>query len=99
MLLGQPFHLLPFSALTLLYKATGDNFDALALQMVEDGFLLHAMEFLDHCFAVVGYTQLYVQPRATKNLTASGYKSTWASIRVVKQHAALGFMQDCGMRI
>lgn len=34
-----------FSAYTLLYKATGDNFDALALQMIKGCFLLHAMEF------------------------------------------------------
>lgn len=67
--------------------------------MIEDSFFLHAMEFLDHCFTVVEYTWLYVQPCATKNLMASGCKSIWASTRVMKQHAALGFMQDCGMCI
>lgn len=57
--------------------------------MIKDGFHLHAMDFLDYCLTVVR-----VQPRATKKLLASGCKSTWESVKVVKQHAALGFMQD-----
>lgn len=57
--------------------------------MIEDGILAHngVMEFLGHCFMAV--------LAATQNLLASGCKSTWASIMVMKQCAAPGFGQDC----
>lgn len=72
---------------TLWYRANGDKYDALALQVIEDGILVHIMEFLGHYFMAV--------LAATQNLLASGCKSAWASIRVMKQHVAPGFGQDC----
>lgn len=55
--------------------------------MIKDGILVHIKEFLGHCFMAV--------LAATQTLLASGCKSTWASIRVMKQSAAPGFGQDC----
>lgn len=85
--LQKLFHTSFFQLKLCGYRANGDKFDALALQMIEDGFLVHIMEFLGHCFMAI--------LAATQNLLASGCKSTWASIRVMKQCAAPGFVQDC----